>query len=316
MTFGPLKIGGVELKNNLVLAPMAGITDAPFRLLCLEGGAGLVCAEMVSAEALKHGSSKTGKMLEIDPRERPVSMQIFGSTPESIALAAQKAEAAGADIIDINAGCPVKKINKSGAGCVLIKEEKKLGQMVAAAVKAVKVPVTLKTRIGLRPSEFKGDVLARLAEENGAAAVTMHARWACDMHSGEAQMDFLARAAQAAKNIPVIGNGGVADRTSALEMIEAGCKGVMIGRAAVGNPYIFKDIIENKPSVLDGKKRALIFLNLIKENILFYGPRTGVMRSRKTAGYWLNNFEGASAVRVAFLQMTEISDIEKLLKSI
>ena len=193
----PLYIGKVLLPNNLILAPMAGITDTPFRMLCLQGGAGLVCAEMVSAHALHYGNKKSGRMLQVSPKEHPVSMQIFGSDEETIAQAAQNAEAAGADIVDLNAGCPVKKINKAGAGCVLMKDEVKLARLLTAAVKSVKIPVTLKTRIALNHKEFLGARLAKLAQNCGAAAVMLHARAAVDMHSGEPDVEALAKACAA-----------------------------------------------------------------------------------------------------------------------
>ena len=167
----PLAIGSFTAANNLLLAPMAGITDSPFRVLCLKGGAGLVCAEMVSAHALHYGNAKSGRMLQINPKEHPVSMQIFGSDEATIAEAARNAEAQGADIVDLNAGCPVKKINKAGAGCVLMKDEAKLGRLVEAAVKSVKIPVTLKTRIALTHKELLSVRMAKLAENAGASAV-------------------------------------------------------------------------------------------------------------------------------------------------
>ena len=167
----PLTIGSFTAPNNLLLAPMAGITDAPFRILCLKGGAGIVCAEMVSAHALHYGNPKSGRMLRVDAQEHPVSMQIFGADELTIAEAAKQAQARGADIIDLNAGCPVKKINKAGAGCVLMKDETKLGRLIEAAVKAVSVPVTLKTRIALNHKEMLAVRMAKLAESAGAQAI-------------------------------------------------------------------------------------------------------------------------------------------------
>ncbi|MDD6153645.1 MAG: tRNA dihydrouridine synthase DusB [Elusimicrobia bacterium] len=316
MTFiHPLQIGSVTTKNNLILAPMAGITDSPFRVLCLRGGAGLVCAEMVSAHALHYGNAKSGKMLQVNPKEHPVSMQIFGSDEQTIAEAAKNAEAAGADMVDLNAGCPVKKINKAGAGCVLMKDEAKLARLLEAAVKSVKIPVTLKTRIALNHKEFLGARLAKLAEDCGAAAVTLHARAAADVHSGEPNVDALAKACAEVK-IPVIGNGGVLNAARVKEFINAGCAGVMIGRGAVGNPFIFQDIIDElggkTPSSQDPKKRLEIYLSLIEENIAFYGERIGVNRSRKTAGYWIKDFPNAADVRGKFVRLDALSDIRNL----
>ena len=311
----PLAIGAFTASNNLLLAPMAGITDSPFRVLCLKGGAGLVCAEMVSAHALHYGNEKSGRMLQINPKEHPVSMQIFGSDEATIAEAAKNAEARGADIVDLNAGCPVKKINKAGAGCVLMKDEAKLGRLVEAAVKSVKIPVTLKTRIALNHKEMLGARLAKLAENAGAAAVTLHARAAVDVHSGPPDINALAEACAAVK-IPVIGNGGVLNADIARQFFQAGCAGVMIGRGAVGNPFIFRDIIDvfngKTPSSHTPKNRLSVYLDLIRENVSYYGERIGVNRSRKTAGYWIKDFPNAAEVRGRFVRLDTLTDIEDL----
>ncbi len=310
-----IKIGSFLAPNNLWLAPMAGITDGPFRALCLRGGAGVVCAEMVSAHAVHYGNARSTRMLQIDPREKPVSMQIFGSDEATIAEAARAAEARGANIIDINAGCPVKKINKAGAGCVLMKDPVHLGQLVRAAVKAVKVPVTLKTRIALKRSQILGPEIARIAESEGAAAIMMHARAAEDMHTGEPNLEALANVCAAVK-IPVFGNGGIDGAEMARKFFDAGCAGLLIGRAAVGNPYIFSDIQKGlageKIMPLDYRRRAEIYLALIEENVAHYGERIGVGRSKKTAGYWLRDFPGAADFRAKFVRQETLADIKKL----
>ncbi len=311
----PVLVGSFLAPNNLWLAPMAGVTDGPFRALCLRGGAGVVCAEMVSAHAVHYGNARSTRMLGISEREKPVSMQIFGSDEATIAEAARAAEARGADIIDINAGCPVKKINKAGAGCVLMKDPVHLGHLVAAAVKAVKVPVTLKTRIALTRGTILGPELARVAESEGAAAVMMHARAAEDMHTGAPNLDALARVCAAVK-IPVFGNGGIDSADMAKKFFETGCAGLLIGRAAVGNPYVFRDIARGlageKITPLDTKRRAEIYLNLIEENVAHYGERIGVGRSKKTAGYWLRDFPGAADFRAQFVRLETLEDIKKL----
>ena len=310
-----IKIGSFLAPNNLWLAPMAGITDGPFRALCLRGGAGVVCAEMVSAHAVHYGNARSTRMLQIDPREKPVSMQIFGSDEATIAEAARAAEARGANIIDINAGCPVKKINKAGAGCVLMKDPVHLGQLVRAAVKAVKVPVTLKTRIALKRGKILGPEIARIAESEGAAAIMMHARAAEDMHTGDPNLEALANVCAAVK-IPVFGNGGIDGAEMAQRFFDAGCAGLLIGRAAVGNPYIFSDIQKGlaggKVAPLDHKRRAEIYLALIEENVAHYGERIGVGRSKKTAGYWLRDFPGAADFRAKFVRQETLADIKKL----
>ncbi len=315
----PLQIGSFTASNNLLLAPMAGITDTPFRILCLKGGAGIVCAEMVSAHALHYGNPKSGRMLQVSTQEHPVSMQIFGADEKTIAEAARQAQARGADIIDLNAGCPVKKINKAGAGCVLMKDEAKLGRLIEAAVKAVSVPVTLKTRIALNHKEMLAVRMAKLAEDAGASAVTLHARAAVDVHTGAPNIEAVAEACTAVK-IPVIGNGGVTNAQVAKQFLEAGCAGVMIGRGAIGNPFIFEDIQKEMAGQLvepmTPQKRLQIYLALIRENVAYYGERIGVNRSRKTAGYWINNFPGAADVRGKFVRLDTLAEIEKLLQRV
>ena len=315
----PLKIAGVTCANNLVLAPMAGITDSPFRILCLRGGAGLVCAEMVSAHALHYGNARSGRMLQVSAKEHPVSMQIFGSDAPTIAQAARNAQAAGADIVDLNAGCPVKKINKAGAGCVLMKDLDHLAHLLEAAVKAVSVRGTRKTRIALNNKEFLGARLAYLAQEAGAAAVVMHARAAVDVHSGPPNIEALAQVCAAVK-IPVIGNGGVLNARDAKNFFQAGCAGVMIGRGAVGNPLIFRDIaneLQGLPVTSHTPAQRLqTYLALIEENVAHYGERIGINRSRKTAGYWIKDFPNAAEVRGRFVRLDLLEQVQSLFKEV
>lgn len=307
----PLKLGGFTCPNNLVLAPMAGITDAPFRIMCLKGGAGLVCAEMVSASALKYSNAKSVRMLAVDNKEHPVSMQVFGGDAQTIAEACRLAQESGADIIDINAGCPVKKVNKAGAGCVLMKEPEKIAQIVSAAVKSVKIPVTLKTRVSLNRTDILAPLLAKIAQDNGAAAITLHARAAVDVHSGPANLKALEDACKAV-TIPVIGNGGVVDAASAKDMFETGVSGVMIGRGAIGNPFIFTEVIQTlgggEITPLTPAQKVAMFRQLVEENVRFYGERTGVCRSKKTVGYWIKGFKDSSAVREKFVRAITLKE--------
>lgn len=312
----PLKLGSFICPSNLVLAPMAGITDSPFRILCLTGGAGLVCAEMVSANALKFSNAKSVKMLKVNEREHPLSMQVFGGDAETIAMACKLAEEQGADIIDINAGCPVKKVNKAGAGCILMKDPQKIAEIVKAAVRSVKVPVTLKTRVSLNRTDILGPLLAKIAQDNGAAAITIHARAAIDVHSGPPNLKALEEACKAV-TIPVIGNGGIVDIKSAKEMFETGVTGIMIGRGAVGNPFIFRDITlaltGQEAEGLTAQEKIKIFKQLIEENVKFYGERTGVSRSKKTVGYWVRDFEGSSSVREQLVRAETLDEVETIL---
>ncbi|MDD2773474.1 MAG: tRNA-dihydrouridine synthase [Elusimicrobiales bacterium] len=301
----PLAIGGVICKNNLALAPMAGITDSPLRALCLRGGAGLVCAEMVAAPGIQHGNPRTGRMLKLDYGEHPCAMQIFGGDDAAVACAVAAAKREGADIIDINAGCPVPKIVKAGAGIALMKDEAAFARMIAAAVKAAgATPVTVKTRVGLRQGEVLSVKLARIAEGEGAAAVFLHGRYASMAHAGPLDCEAMSATAAAVK-IPVIGNGGVCGSATAAEVLKTGCAGVMIGRAAIGNPFIFEQICAELSGAayqpLDARSRARIFLELLDMCVLRYGPRTGLNRSRKTAGYFITGFPNCAAVRTRFM---------------
>lgn len=314
----PLQIGSLICKNNLVLAPMAGITDTPFRLLCLEGGAGLVCAEMVSSSALKYGNEKSKNMLKISAKEHPLSMQIFGGDAEALVLAAKLAEEAGADIIDINAGCPVKKVNKAGAGCVLLKDLIKLEQMLSAVVKSTKKPVTLKTRIGLTENNLLTKDIVNLAINAGAAALVLHGRAASKMHGGPANLEELTKAAGLAKGkIPLVVNGGITNPAEAKTLLETGADGIMIGRGAIGNPFIFKQIEDfltngtyQGPSA---EERIKKYKFLVKQNIEFYGERVGLNRSKKTAGFWINDFAGAAKIRAEFVLCQDVNKALSLL---
>jgi nifR3 family TIM-barrel protein len=311
-----IQLGRLRLRNGLWLAPMAGITNGPFRLLCARGGAGLVVTEMVSADSLRYGNRKSMRMLDITPGERPVAIQIFGADPQAMALAAKLAEEAGADVIDINAGCPVKKVLKAGAGSALMKRPALLADITAAVVNAVKVPVTVKTRVGLKAGAVLGPELARLAEGEGAAAVVIHGRYAEAFHTGPVDLDAVAATAAAVK-IPVIGNGGVKDAAGARGMLEAGCAGISIGRAAAGNPFIFSDIA----GVLSGSaaeerrpQDALkLFLEFLELNCGVYGPENGVVRARKLIGYWLKGLKGAAALRGAFMEKKTLNEARTLL---
>ena len=314
----PLKIGNFICPSNLVLAPMAGITDTPFRILCLKGGAGLVCAEMVSAAALQFNSPKSIKMLKTSPKEHPLSMQVFGGNAQAVADACKRAEAQGADIVDINAGCPVKKVNKSGAGCVLMKTPEKIAEILRAAVKSVKIPVTLKTRVSLNRTENLAPLLTNIAQDNGAAAITLHARAAADMHSGGPNLAFLESACKVAQ-IPVIGNGGIVNTQDAKAMFQTGVCAVMIGRGAIGNPFIFTEINRSLNggtfTPVSNRQKAEMFLSLVEENVKFYGERTGISRSKKTVGYWLRGFADAAAVREKFVRCETLPQAKEILSA-
>lgn len=311
-----IKIGNLTLKNNLFLAPLAGITDSPFRKMCLKGGAGLVWAEMVSSQALKYENQRSEKMLFIDKDEHPVAMQIFGSDLESIEISTKKSDEFGADIIDINAGCPMKKILKSNSGAALMYDEVLLGKIIATAVKSTKKPITLKTRIGIKQGQITGDKLAQIAEQEGASAVCIHARYVSQIHSGNPDLDALAKVCSSVK-IPVIANGGIQNYQTAQKMFETGTTAIMIGRGAIGNPSIFQNIIETdngkipKPLTLDNQLK--LFLKLVESNAKYYGERMGILRSRKVVSYWIRGFEKSAIIRQNFMDCTTLDEVRQLI---
>jgi tRNA-dihydrouridine synthase B len=239
-----LALGALELKNWLVLAPMSGRTNLPFRLIVKRMGAGLVTTEMISAAGVSRGQARTHAYFASHPSERPVAAQLFGSEPESMAMSAGIAADKGMDIVDINMGCPAKKVVKTGSGAALMRDPKKAGTIIAAVRKRTPVPVTVKIRSGWSAEEANALQIARIAENSGADGISIHPRFAAQGFSGKADWDVVAGIKEALK-IPVIGSGDVTDPSSALRMrSDTNCDGVMIGRAALANPWIFRQILE------------------------------------------------------------------------
>lgn len=238
-----LKIGNVTLDNNLVLAPMAGVTDLPFRLLCKEQGAGLICMEMVSAKAIYFENKNTLELMEIHDEECPVSLQLFGSDADIISEMAKRIEERPFAILDINMGCPVPKVAGNGEGSALMRNPKLVAEIVEKTVRSISKPVTIKIRKGFNDAEVNAVEIAHIAEECGAAAVAVHGRTREQYYSGKADWDIIRQVKEKVK-IPVIGNGDIVDGASAKAMLEqTGCDGLMIGRGAQGNPWIFREIL-------------------------------------------------------------------------
>lgn len=316
----PLTIGGITLKNNLILAPMAGVTDLPFRLLCSEMGAGLAGMEMVSAKAIMYGNKNTEGLLAIHPREGPVSLQLFGSDPKIVSEMAKRIEERPFAILDINMGCPVPKIVNNGEGSALMQEPKLAGEIIAATVKAIKKPVTVKIRKGFDGDHVNAVELAKIAEDAGAAAVAVHGRTREQFYSGKADWEIIAEVKRAV-SIPVIGNGDVTDGESARRILsETGCDGVMIGRAARGNPWLFGQIaacLEGEqilpvPSMEEKKKTILRHAALQME---IKGEYTGVREMRKHLSWYTAGLPGSARLRGNVNQAESFEEIERLVES-
>ena len=315
----PLQIGNVTLENNLILAPMAGVTDLPFRLLCKEKGAGLLCMEMVSAKAILYKNKNTQALLEIDPRENPVSLQLFGSDPDIISQIAHEIEERPFDILDINMGCPVPKIVNNGEGSALMKNPVLAGQIIEKTVKAIQKPVTVKIRKGFDDEHVNAVEMARVAQESGAAAVAVHGRTREQYYSGKADWDII-RQVKEAVSIPVIGNGDLLTAGDVIAMKEqTGCDGFMIGRGAQGNPWIFEQILHYfrtgeklpKPSAEEVTDMILRHAKMMLE---FKGEYTGIREIRKHAAWYTAGYPNSAKLRVAINAVESYEELERLLK--
>ncbi|QFJ54042.1 tRNA dihydrouridine synthase DusB [Pseudobutyrivibrio xylanivorans] len=312
-----LQIGNVTLDNNLILAPMAGVTDLPFRLLCKEQGAALCCMEMVSAKGILYNNKNTESLLTVDERERPVSLQLFGSDPEIMGAMAAKIKHRNFDILDINMGCPVPKVVNNGDGSALMKNPVLAGKIIESMVKSIEKPVTVKIRKGFDDEHVNAVEMAHVAQESGAAAVAVHGRTREQYYSGKADWSIIADVKQAV-TIPVIGNGDILDAKDVIAMKEqTGCDGFMIGRGAQGNPWIFHQILHYfETGELIGKppmeEMVKTMLRHAKLQIEFKGDYLGIREMRKHAAWYTAGYKGASKLRGAINNVESYDDLEKL----
>ncbi len=315
----PFKIGNVTIDSPLVLAPMAGVTNAAFRLLCKRlGGCGLVCTEMFSAYAIKYRDPKTNKMIDWTDEERPVSVQVFGGDPETVAIGLKAMRDAGADIVDVNFGCPVPKVAKSGSGAVLLKDLDLAREILIAARQAVDIPLTLKTRVGWGINDVVVLELAKTAEICGIDAIVVHGRTAAQGYSGNADWDIIARVKESVR-IPVIGNGDVRTPDDAVRMfMHTGCDGVMIARGSLGRPWIFKRISDYiKTGVFSDEPNVRERIEIAKEHALLLSKLIGDDKAaREMRGHlvwYIKGMPGAPKLRARIMNTKSMEEIMEVL---
>lgn len=314
-----MKIGTVTLDNNIILAPMAGVTDLPFRLLCKEQGVGMTCTEMVSAKAISFHNKNTEALLETAQQERPVSLQLFGSDPDIISEMAAYIEDRPFDILDINMGCPVPKVAGNGEGSALMRNPKLVAEIVKKTARATKKPVTVKIRKGFTQQEVNAVEIAKIAEASGAAAVAVHGRTREQYYSGQADWDIIRQVKETVR-IPVIGNGDIDSAKKAKQMLEeTGCDAVMVGRAVRGNPWLFREIrsyledgtLLERPS--KDEVRAMM-LRHARMQIEYKGEYIGIREMRKHISWYTAGYPGSAKLRGEINLVDSYEELERLLE--
>ncbi len=296
-----MKIGTVKLENKTILAPLAGITNLPFRLIAKEAGCALVCSEMVSAHGLVNGSYRTQQLLDSQPEERPLSVQIFGSQPDVMAEAAHLVESSGADVIDINMGCAVRKIIKTGSGVALMRAPDRAASVIRAVRKAVDIPLTVKLRSGWDPTGEQAFEISKIAESCGVDAIAIHPRTATQGFSGQADWTIIKELKKRAA-VPVIGNGDIFSAEDAMAMLaQTGCDAIMIGRMAIGNPWIFSHVCarmrgEAEP-VVDLEHRFEIMRRYLRESVKYFGEEIACRMMRSRLCWFAKGFRNSSQFR-------------------
>lgn len=311
-----LTIGNVSLANPVILAPMAGVSDLPFRLLCHEQGTGMVCSEMISAKAILYHNKNTEELMQIHLDEGPVSLQLFGSDPDIVSEMAKRIEERPFAVMDLNMGCPVPKVVNNGEGSALMKNPLLAGKIIEKTAKAIQKPLTVKIRKGFDDAHVNAVEMAKIAQESGAAAVAVHGRTREQYYSGTADWDIITQVKQAVK-IPVIGNGDVVDAASALRLFEqTGCDGIMVGRGAQGNPWIFREILaalEDREIPARPNRRELyeMILRHAQLSCTYKGEYITVREMRKHLAWYTTGLPHAAALR---RQINSMETMEELME--
>lgn len=312
-----LKIGNVELKNNIILAPMAGVTTSSYRTICLEHGVGLVCTEMISDKGLAYDNAKTLKMIYMEEYEHPISMQIFGSDYRSITDSAQKMIMHNPiDILDVNMGCPVSKVVRSGAGSALLKTPEKIYDIVKSLKENIGIPVTIKIRAGWDTTSINCNQIAKLASHAGVDAIVIHGRTRSSLYTGSVNLDYIKLVKENA-DCPVIGNGDIKDIESAEKMFSTGVDGIMVGRAALGNPFIFNQLNAyfNEGKILEKPSKEEVIATLLdhaKRLIAYKGEHVAMIEMRTHAAWYLKQIQGTKPYRSKIVAIRSFSELEKI----